>query len=159
GYRRRVRAAGGSAFGECNASQRRIGVRWRTAGDDLVTAVIMQRHIVAHDAKVCGSPMPHENGGRKVGRRTAPLLVCRRAPVARVRAMAVRRIILGLLSLLVACAQAQPPPAQVPPAAGVPPVSDSPPGGADSRFDAELSGYPYPFPVQFLELASQQERV
>jgi pimeloyl-ACP methyl ester carboxylesterase len=73
--------------------------------------------------------------------------------------MAARPSILGLLSVLVACAQAQPPPAQIAPAAGAPPASDSPTAGADPRFDAELSAYRYPFPVQFLELASQQERV
>lgn len=66
--------------------------------------------------------------------------------------------LLGLLSVLVACAQAQPPPAQSAPAAGAPSPTGSPPAG-DPRFDAELSAYPYPFPVQFLELASQQERV
>jgi pimeloyl-ACP methyl ester carboxylesterase len=66
--------------------------------------------------------------------------------------------ILGLLSVLVACAQAQPSPAQSAPAAGAPSRTGSPPAG-DPRFDAELSAYPYPFPVQFLELASQQEMV
>src|SRR5215468_1520613 len=73
--------------------------------------------------------------------------------------MAARSSILGLLPVLVACAQAQPPPAQIAPAVGAPPASGSPPGGADPRFDAELSAYPYPFPVQFLEHASQQETV
>jgi pimeloyl-ACP methyl ester carboxylesterase len=70
--------------------------------------------------------------------------------------------LLGLLSVLVACAQAQPPPVQSAPAAGAPPAAGSPaagssPAGADPRFDAELSAFPYPFPVQFLELASQQD--
>lgn len=66
--------------------------------------------------------------------------------------------VLGLLSVLVACAQPQPPPAQSAPAAGAPPPAGAPPAG-DPRFDAELTAYPYPFPVQFLELASQQETV
>jgi pimeloyl-ACP methyl ester carboxylesterase len=62
----------------------------------------------------------------------------------------------GLLSALVACAQAQPPPAQSAPA-GAPPPAVAAPVAGDPRFDAELTAYPYPFPVQFLELASQQE--
>ncbi|HEX3757415.1 MAG TPA: alpha/beta hydrolase [Kofleriaceae bacterium] len=41
--------------------------------------------------------------------------------------------------------------------AGAPPAA-APPAG-DPRFDAELSAYPYPYPVRFLELASQQETV
>jgi pimeloyl-ACP methyl ester carboxylesterase len=77
--------------------------------------------------------------------------------------MSARSSLLGLLPVIVACAQAQPPPAAAPPAAGsppaaAPPAAGSPPAG-DPRFDAELSAYPYPFPVQFLELASQQETV
>src|SRR4051794_7130797 len=62
----------------------------------------------------------------------------------------------GLLSALVACAQAQPPPAQSAPS-GAPPPAVAAPVAGDPRFDAELTAYPYPFPVQFLELASQQE--
>ncbi len=72
--------------------------------------------------------------------------------------MSARSSLLGLLSVLVACAQAQPPPAQSAPAAGDPPPAGAPSAG-DPRFDAELSAYPYPFPVQFVELASQQETV
>ena len=63
-----------------------------------------------------------------------------------------RIIALGLLSIVLACAQAQPPPAATAtpsPAAAI----------ADPRFDAELSAYPYPFPVRFLELSSQQQTV
>ncbi len=73
--------------------------------------------------------------------------------------MSARSSVLGLLSVLVACAQAQPLPAQSAPAAGAPPPAAGSPSAGDPRFDAELSAYPYPFPVQFLELASQQETV
>jgi pimeloyl-ACP methyl ester carboxylesterase len=68
--------------------------------------------------------------------------------------------LLGLVSVsvLVACAQAQPPPAQSASAAGAPPAA-APPAAGDPRFDAELSGLAYPFPVQFLELPSQQDTV
>ena len=67
-------------------------------------------------------------------------------------------IVLGLLSTVLACAQAQPPP----PAAPAPPApaaaaAPPPAGAADPRFDAELTAYPYPFPVHVLELASQQQ--
>src|SRR5438093_1294904 len=54
----------------------------------------------------------------------------------------------GLLSALVACAQAQPPPAQSAPA-GAPPPAAAATAAGDPRFDAELTAYPYPFPVQF----------
>jgi pimeloyl-ACP methyl ester carboxylesterase len=71
----------------------------------------------------------------------------------------------GLFSIVVACAQAQPPPAATagslssagPPAATAAPSSAA--ATADPRFDAELTAYPYPFPVRFLELASQQQTV
>jgi len=63
-----------------------------------------------------------------------------------------RIIALGLLSTALACVQAQPPPAA--PAAPAPAAAT-----ADPRFDAELSAYPYPFPVRFLELPSQQQTV
>jgi pimeloyl-ACP methyl ester carboxylesterase len=71
--------------------------------------------------------------------------------------MAVRRLLLGLLPVLAACAHAQPPPAAA--SAGAPSPAAPSPAAGDPRFDAELSGTAYPFPVQFLELASQQERV
>jgi len=69
-------------------------------------------------------------------------------------------IVLGLVSSLLACAQAQPPASATPP----PPTptaaaSSSTTVAADPRFDAELSGYPYPFAVHFLELPSQQQTV
>ena len=77
----------------------------------------------------------------------------------------------GLLSIVVACAQAQSPSpslstattASSPAAAAVgeaPPSTASPAvAAADPRFDAELTGYPYPFPVSFLELPSQRQTV
>jgi len=74
---------------------------------------------------------------------------------------------LGLLSMA-ACAQAQPSPAMAPPPiaqAGPPaaaPAAGSaagPASSADPRFDAELSAYPYPFPVHRLELSSQQQKI
>src|ERR1700759_2930480 len=68
--------------------------------------------------------------------------------------------VLGLLSTALACAQAQSPPTTAP-AASPPPVAagSSPAVAADPRFDAELSAYPYPFPVRFLEIPSQQQTV
>lgn len=64
-----------------------------------------------------------------------------------------------------ACAQTQPPvqstlaTAAGGDAARMPPAPASTPAGAagDAQFDAELSGYSYPFAVQFLELRSQQQ--
>jgi len=67
--------------------------------------------------------------------------------------------LVGLLSGLLACAQAPPPPptTAVAPSAAGPSASTAP--AADPRFDAELSAYAYPYPVRFLELASQQQTV
>jgi pimeloyl-ACP methyl ester carboxylesterase len=73
---------------------------------------------------------------------------------------------LGLLSIVLACAQAQPPPAApAPPPPASAPSPDAPAASpaaamvADPRFDAELTAYRYPFPVRFLELPSQQQTV
>jgi len=77
---------------------------------------------------------------------------------------------LGLLSMAVACAQAQPSPGVAPPAiatAGAPASPASAAGSpaaalasaADPRFDAELTAYPYPFPVRRLTLSSQQQQI
>ncbi len=74
-------------------------------------------------------------------------------------------IVPGLLSIVVACAQVQSPPAATagsPSSAGPPAATAAPSSAAataDPRFDAELTAYPYPFPVRFLELASQQQTV
>lgn len=70
-----------------------------------------------------------------------------------------------LVSSVLACTQAQQPPAASAAAAsragGAPPSASaaSSTAAADPRFDAELSGYAYPFPVRFLELGSQRETV
>jgi pimeloyl-ACP methyl ester carboxylesterase len=64
------------------------------------------------------------------------------------------------LSIAVSCAQAQAPTTAAPvaPAAGgAPPATPTTAATADPRFDAELSAYPYPFPVSFLALSSQQQ--
>jgi len=71
--------------------------------------------------------------------------------------------VLGL-SYLLACAQAQSPPvASTAPAPGAapPPIAAaaSTSAAGDPRFDAELSAYPYPFPVRFLEIPSQEQTV
>jgi pimeloyl-ACP methyl ester carboxylesterase len=64
----------------------------------------------------------------------------------------------GLFSILVACGHTEPPPASpTAPAGGAPPPAAS--TAADPRFDAELSAYPYPFPVKILESTSQQQVV
>jgi pimeloyl-ACP methyl ester carboxylesterase len=61
-------------------------------------------------------------------------------------------LVLGLISSALSCAH---PPA---PTAGSPaPTAGS--ASADPRFDAALTAYSYPFPVRFLELASQQQSV
>jgi pimeloyl-ACP methyl ester carboxylesterase len=77
-----------------------------------------------------------------------------------------RSLVLGLVSTVLACAQAQPPPAASPgpasePASAPAPrtATSAPAAAADPRFDAELSAYPYPFPVRFLALSSQQQTV
>src|SRR6185295_7239508 len=83
-----------------------------------------------------------------------------------------RRVPVLGLSIVLSCAQAQPPTAASPatsagagaPPATAPPATASPATAstaatADPRFDAELSAYPYPFPVSFLALPSQQETV
>ena len=71
---------------------------------------------------------------------------------------------LGLLSMAVACAQAQPTPAVAPPpvaaaASPGPAPAAAPSSTADPRFDAELTAYPYPFPVRRLALSSQRQRI
>ncbi|HET7503529.1 MAG TPA: alpha/beta hydrolase [Kofleriaceae bacterium] len=84
-----------------------------------------------------------------------------------------RVLVAGTLWLVVACGHAQPPPPTgAAPSAGASSSAGgsspaSPAAGpqspaaaaADPRFDAELSGYPYPFPVKILEIASQQQTV
>ena len=80
---------------------------------------------------------------------------------ARLGGMPVLRSIsvLGLVSSLLACAQAQSPAPATPPPPTNAAASSSAPVAADPRFDAELSGYAYPFAVHFLEIPSQQQTV
>jgi pimeloyl-ACP methyl ester carboxylesterase len=66
------------------------------------------------------------------------------------------------LALAAACAETPPLSAATVPAAApstAAPSSPAAPAGADPRFDAELSAYPYPFPVHYLELTSQQQKI
>jgi pimeloyl-ACP methyl ester carboxylesterase len=65
-------------------------------------------------------------------------------------------ILLGLLSSLFACAPAAVPVAAASPA---PPAAAAPAPAGDPRFDAELTAYPYPFAVHFLDIPSQQQTV
>jgi pimeloyl-ACP methyl ester carboxylesterase len=72
--------------------------------------------------------------------------------------MSVRCVFPALVSSLLACAR--PPVSPAPPIAGAAPPAPAPSSAAaDPRFDAELTAYPYPFPVRFLEIASQQQTV
>ncbi|HET9622193.1 MAG TPA: alpha/beta hydrolase [Kofleriaceae bacterium] len=59
---------------------------------------------------------------------------------------------------MAACASAPAPVATSAPVAASASAPASTPAG-DPRFDAELSGYAYPFPVKFLELTSQGEKI
>ncbi len=70
--------------------------------------------------------------------------------------------VLGLVSIVTACAHAQSAPGE--PAAPPPTTTPAPATTAaatvgDPRFDAELSAYPYPFPVRVLELRSQNQTI
>jgi pimeloyl-ACP methyl ester carboxylesterase len=71
----------------------------------------------------------------------------------------------GSIACVAACApvQAAPVAPAAPPAAAVAapisPPAAAPTAVADPRFDAELTGYTYPFPVHFLEIPSQQQTV
>jgi pimeloyl-ACP methyl ester carboxylesterase len=71
-----------------------------------------------------------------------------------------RSLTLASLTLVAACAQAQPP-APITATAAPPATATTAPiaPGADPRFDAELTAYQYPFPVQFLELSSQRQKL
>src|SRR5437762_7882927 len=75
------------------------------------------------------------------------------------------RVVLGAcLALAIGCASTSPstPAVSAPTAPGpsTPPAARATPSapatGGDARFDAELTAYPYPFPVQFRELTSQR---
>ena len=69
---------------------------------------------------------------------------------ARVPAMFdLRFVAAGLLPMVLACAQRVTPPS----------ATTLSGASSDPRFDAELSAYPYPFPVRFVELASQRQTV
>src|SRR5215471_2647683 len=70
--------------------------------------------------------------------------------------MAVRCMLPALVSGVVACTSAQVSP---PPSGAAPPAPASSSAAGDPRFDAELTAYPYPFPVRFLDIASQQQTV
>jgi pimeloyl-ACP methyl ester carboxylesterase len=91
--------------------------------------------------------------------------------------LASHRLALASLSIVTACAQAQPQapatPAAASPSAASPSAASSPTSAAassdpaaataapaaDPRFDAELTAFPYPFPVHYLELTSQQRTI
>jgi pimeloyl-ACP methyl ester carboxylesterase len=115
--------------------------------------------VPSSEAAVGGCARPPVRGSpRKVAVRTRALAGIERYSGA--MSILHSALPVALVSSVLACTQAQQPraaSAAAPSLAGAAPPSSA--ATADPRFDAELSAYAYPFPVRFLDLASQRETV